>query len=121
MLLGDALQDFANTLHGLGIPAAVDTRDLNLPAAWVTPGPIDFAYLSQTSADMTADVYLIARDNGQVEALNVLGGMLAKLQAAPFAIPEATPVMIQLTNHAADALPALLLRFPLQITEETTP
>jgi len=115
--IGDSLQDIANMVTNAGVPAAVDPRNLNLPGAWVTPGLVSFDVLDADTAFMRFEVYLVAPDHGAVASLNNLGDMLAKVrQAIP--VGEAQPVMVNLPNHGADAMPALLISIDAQLTED---
>ncbi|UVK60160.1 tail terminator [Arthrobacter phage SerialPhiller] len=115
--LGDALQDIANMVTAAGVPAAVDPRNLNLPGAWVTPNTVGFDVLDADTAHMRFDVYLVTGDHGAVESLNSLGAMLTKVRK-PLQVGDAQPVMVNLPNHGAGALPALLISIDAQITKE---
>lgn len=115
--IGQSLQDIADQVTAAGVPASVDARNLNLPGAWVTPGLVSFDVMDAATAFMRFDVYLVAPDHGAVHSLDALGGMLAKLrQAIP--VGEAQPVMVNLPNHGADAMPALLISIDAQLTED---
>lgn len=115
--IGQGLDDIKQLLTDAGVPAVVDARNLALPGAWVTPGVISFDTMDADAAFMRFDVYLIAPDHGAVHSLNELGGMLAKLRAA-VPIGEAQPVMVNLPNHGADPMPALLISIDAQLTED---
>lgn len=115
--MGDSLQDIADMVTAAGVQAAVDPRNLNLPGAWVTPGLVSFDVLDEDTAFMRFDVYLVAPDHGAVHSLNSLGDMLAKIRPA-LQVGEAQPVMVNLPNHGADALPALLISIDAQLTED---
>lgn len=115
--MGDSLKDIAEMVTAAGVPAAVDPRDLNLPGAWVTPGLVSFDVLDVDTAFMTFDIYLVAPDHGAAHSLNSLGDMLAKIRPA-LQVGEAMPVMVNLPNHGAEALPALLISIDAQITED---
>lgn len=115
--IGDALQDIADMVTAAGVPAALDPRDLELPGAWVTPGAVSFDVLDADTAHMRFDVYLVAREHGAKVSLNTLGGMLAKVRPA-LGVPSAQPLMVNLPNHGADPLPALLLSIDAQLTED---
>lgn len=115
--IGDSLQDIADMVTAAGVPAAVDPRNLALPGAWVTPGLVSFDTLDADKALMRFDVYLVAPDHGAVHALNELGTMLSKLRDQ-LPVGEAQPVMVNLPNHGADAMPALLITIDAELTED---
>jgi len=115
--IGTSLQDIADMVTAAGVPAAVDPRNLNLPGAWVTPGLVSFDVLDTDTAFMRMEVYLVAPDHGAVLSLNNLGDMLAKVRSA-LPVGEAQPVMVNLPNHGADPMPALLISIDATITED---
>jgi len=117
LTIGTALQDIADQITAAGVPATTDPRNLNLPGAWVTPGTVSFDVLDAQTAFMRFDVYLVAPDHGAVHSLNALGEQLAQLRTA-LPIGEAQPVMVNLPNHGADAMPALLISIDAQLTED---
>lgn len=115
--IGDSLQDIAAMFTAAGVPAAVDPRELQLPGAWVTPGTVSFDVLDADTASMRFEVYLVAPDHGAVHSLNKLGEMLAKARTS-LPVGEAQPVMVNLPNHGADPMPALLISIDATLTEE---
>lgn len=113
--LKEAALDLAGQIEALGVPCAVDPRDMELPSALLDVGPIVFDALDADSYSVTWDLYLIARNNGPEEALDVLGDMLAKLRV-PFKLPGADPLTLTLPNHGADPMPALVVRLETRVT-----
>jgi hypothetical protein len=116
MTLDEAAAELAAQLVAAGVPAVVDPRDLNLPGAWLEPGPIEYPYLDPTAYDVTWNLYLVAIDNGAGPALDALGKMLATLREA-FPVPEAQPIALTLANQGAGELPGLLCTIQTKITE----
>jgi hypothetical protein len=117
--LGQAMQQIADDISSLGVPAVVDARDLNLPGAWVTPGPFAYEFMSKTALTLSADVYLISRDLPAVQAEDDLGNMVDVL-AGPLHISAVTPQTVTLPNHGADPLPALYFRLDNLVIRDTT-
>lgn len=113
--LSEALQDIATVLTDGGVEAVVDPADLNLPGAWVTPGEISYGTLDAGVFSFTMNIYLVAPDLPSGPALDTLGGMLVSAAAALGANLDATPVTLTLANHAAGALPGLLVTLETQV------
>lgn len=78
MKILQALAPLVTVLKDAGISANVDVQRLNPPCAWVTASSLELAYLNG-DGDLTADVYLVAPDNGIFDAMVSLEIMLAKL------------------------------------------
>jgi hypothetical protein len=116
MNLLEALQDLTAQIQALGINAVYNPQDLNLPGAWVTPGAIEYDILDTDNYSMAFDVYLIASNNDVTGSLVDLSEMVDKLRIA-FAVPEATPVSVDLKNHGG-AMPALLVTLQTTITKD---
>lgn len=115
--IGNALNDIAELVTAAGVPAAVDARNLSLPGAWVNPGTVSFDTLDADKAAMRFDVYLVAPDHGAIHSLNELGRMLSQLRDQ-LPVGEAQPVMVNLPNHGADPMPALLITIDAELTED---
>lgn len=64
------------------VPASLDPRDVNPPAAWIAGRRAEDITLCGDAASIVCDVYLIARDAGITDALESLESMSASLTAA---------------------------------------
>jgi len=113
--IGQAAQAVADALSALGVPAAVDGRDLQLPGAWVTPAAVRFDYLSGDRIAVDWDIYLITRDIPSVQAMDELGAMAVKI-AKRFGHADFTPQTVTIANQSADPLPALLVTLPSDLS-----
>lgn len=71
----DKLQHLISALADADIAAALDPRDVNAPGAWITARKIK-EMLFCGDIQITADVYLISRDVGTLQALEVLDQLL---------------------------------------------
>lgn len=109
-----AAEQVAAEITAHGVPAVVDSRELELPGAWVTVGTVSLDYLDPAVWAVTWNVYLIARDLGSPAALQDLGEMLQKV-AAPLKVTDVTPQSVVLLNHSADPLPAFSLALETNI------
>lgn len=105
-------------LEDAGLNATADARDLDLPGALVTPERVVADRLGDDYT-ITWHVYLLAADNGPVAALDDLGDMF-DLAKDRLGVGEAQPVTLTLPNLAADPLPALLLTFDTNVTDESS-
>lgn len=117
MLYGDALQEIVTALDNAGIAATTEMAQLQLPGALVVPGAISFDFLDLENYSAIVDVYLVTADQGSVESLNALQGLLTKARTV-FNFLEAEPVRLPVKNSAPDAIPALLLTLEVTITKE---
>lgn len=117
MWIRTALDDVAARLETAGVAAAVDPRDITVPGAWVTTGPIAFDRLNGDVRTMQAVVYLLTRDTGTPDALDYLAEMI---DAAATVLPvgDITPQTLGLPNQSGDPLPAAVFNVDLEITPE---
>lgn len=111
----EALEDVAERLNAVDIPAAVDPRSLTVPGAWVTAGPIAYDRLSNDVRGLDVDVYLFTRDTGTPDALDWLADMI-DAAADVFPIGDVTPQNVSLPNQAGDPLPAFVFRLTLEVS-----
>lgn len=113
--LYEATEELVRLVQSAGLDSASDTRNLNLPAVWVTPNSLTVDTLSRSSGTGEFDLWLIYPDNG--EALAGLSEMLKQL-ATVIPVNVATAVSLNLPNHGADPLPGLQTTTTIRITEE---
>lgn len=59
-------------LTGHDVPAAIDPRDLNLPAVWVTIDGYDTDRLNQAAGTISVTLFAIATDSGTPTSLEQL-------------------------------------------------
>lgn len=64
----DKLRELAAAITALGIPATLDPRDLDAPGAIVELNELGTDNALCGDVSMTANVYLLAPDNGREEA-----------------------------------------------------
>lgn len=113
---GDALTYVRDQLAGAGVAAVLDTRDLNLPGAWVEPNTLTPAYLDG-GMDASVTVVLVVPDSGPVESLNMLTDLLTLvLEGTSLQVPEVEATRARLENHSPDPLPALRFTTTVQLT-----
>lgn len=110
--LGGDLQAVADIIEQAGVRAGIDPTRLDLPGAWVCPGPLEFTL--DTSAEMTAEVYLISQDKASPAALTDIGNMALALRKAGLI---AAGEFVQLTLANYGDLPAFKTTIPLHITK----
>lgn len=120
MWIRAALADVAARLESAGIPAAVDPRELAVPGAWVTVGPIGFDRLDGDTRTLQAVVYLLTRDTGTPDALDYLAEMI-DAAAGILPVGDVTPQTLALPNQSGDPLPAAVFTVDLEITPEPAP
>lgn len=117
--LGQALEQLADELTALGIPATVDPQRIKLPGAWVALRTILATRLDGTS-EVEALVYLVAGDYATPAVLDELGAMLDKVsQYAADARVEA--VTLSVPNYAPAGLPALAVPMFVEVSPDPDP
>ncbi|MEZ2371039.1 hypothetical protein [Arthrobacter sp. RCC_34] len=104
-------------LADAGITSATDSRNLELPGAWVTPGPIHLDRLDRETGQVEVDLFLIAPDTGAGEALVNLADLLRRA-AEVLVFEDAAPVNVQLPNHGADPMPGLQISLSYEVTPD---
>lgn len=106
----DSLVDLAKTIAGRGIPTALDPRDLDAPGALVELNRLGTDTMLCGDVTALASVYLVAPDNGRVEAT---GRLLEMYELVKDLTTGAEPVDLALPDTAP--LPALRLN-PIDLT-----
>ena len=111
--LSAAAAEILHALHSAGIRAAIDPRDLDLPAVWITPETISAPTLSGDPLSITWAAYAIAPDTG--DPTDTLSRLVDDLTAL---FPGLTfrSAGIVVANQSPDPLPSL----QFQIETETT-
>ena len=117
MRLSEAATAVCDLIRDVGVAATADARDLDLPAALVTPENIECDRLGNDEYTVTWAVYLLAPDNGALECLDDLGDMFDQVKDA-LGVSEAKPMTLSLPNIAADPLPVLMLTVTTEVTKE---
>lgn len=107
-MIASACEFVVGLLTSTGINAQHDPRNLNLPGAWVTPGEVELTRLDPQVGDVDVLVALIAPDAGGLDSLRILDDLLAKAIAAGIGATSWEPGTVQLENHGAGGLPALI-------------
>lgn len=111
----DTLNGISDALTAEGIRAAVDTRDLNAPCAWVTPNQATTGMYMCGSGELRVDIYLISPDHGYVRSLETLESLLSKALEViepdePVSLSEAVVL-----PDSPNPLPAFLLTIKLPV------
>lgn len=95
----DKLQELASEITAAGIPTTMDPRNLDAPGAIVELAEIGPDNLLCGDYAATANVYLLAPDNGRVEATATLLSMYDKVKhlttgatTIDLALPDTAPL-----------------------------
>lgn len=115
-MIADACEFVAARLRTAGVSAEHDPRDLNLPAAWVTPGELTLNRLNPSAGSAEVIIALVVPDVGGKDALTMLDGLLTKAIAADVGITAVEPGTVQLENHAPGGLPALIATVTIDLS-----
>lgn len=75
--LAEALDYAQDQLTAAGISAAIDPRDLNLPAVWITLANVDLARLSAGAGTITLGLTAITGDRGHPGTIADLDDLVA--------------------------------------------
>jgi len=111
-VVSDTLTNLADVLASIGIRAAIDPRDVNPPAAWLSLDTIDVTLAGITEADGL--VVLVAPDVGMPRAMDVLVDMLTTIAEHIPGVSQARPDTVSLPDHGGP-LPALRFTIPLTV------
>lgn len=116
---GTATAEVVRVLEAEGLSASSDPAVLDLPGVWVTPGTPSISWEYQDGQEYVGrwDLYLLAPDLDPVNSLDHLTALVQTVRDVfSGSVTEATAVTIQLTNHAAEPLPALLITLDQKVT-----
>jgi hypothetical protein len=116
MLIGDALQEVVDTLNAAGVSASTEINGVEYPGAFVVPGEISYDILSGDDFSMIIEIYLLTRNNGALENINVLQDMLSKVRSV-YGVPNALPLSLEIVKGQG-ALPGLLINLQATITKD---
>lgn len=117
-VIGTELQGWADELTEAGMNAAIDPRDLNLPAVWIIPQQFTFNRLNGTTCDAELALVLLTADTADAAtSWDDLGAMLDQLSTI---VPGASqgdirPVTVQLPSISPDPINALQVTVTVEI------
>lgn len=99
MNIMDKLEELANTIAAAGIPTTMDPRNLDAPGAIVELNELGTDNTMCGEVSVTANVYLLAPDNGRVEATATLLSMYDQIKhlttgatTIDLALPDTAPL-----------------------------
>lgn len=121
MGIGSTLRGVVAALKAVGLEAAADVRDLNVPGCLITPDQVLPATKLCGTEQLRAFVDLVARDAGDTTAYDQLDALMAK--AGPVLDPDRTrdPLTFRRVNTSDNptGLPAVRVTIATPFTEET--
>lgn len=121
MGIGSTLRGVVAALKAVGLEAAADVRDLNVPGCLVTPDSVQPATKLCGTPTLRAFVDLVSTDAGDVNAYDQLDALLAT--AAPVLDPDRTrdPLTFRRVQGSNEptGLPALRVTIQTPFTEES--
>lgn len=118
--MAGALIQVRDAIRGIGINAAAEASDLELPGVIVYPSVVTFERMDADTFTMDTDLLFVA---SQVRALDAVDQLEAMISAVSAVLPlrELRAVMIQLASQSPDELPAFQATITLEVTPTPEP
>ena len=110
-----SLKTLRDLIRNSGVPATIVADTAQIPGTWVTLSQNIDLFLDGRNLDVSAEVYLIARDTGSEYAINHLMVMLGRiLENDDIPAPSSIRTDALLLVKYQTELPVLVLTFELE-------